>query len=124
MRVPKLESSMCLAGRELLFADVGTGYAGDGERCSGGMEGWQNDVYADGREFLNNALAGSGRVGQTVAGAGREGRQNSMRSSMLALTACWMFSVATRRAFFMARGLEEPWAMMQTPLTPRRGLPP
>ena len=42
----------------------------------------------------------------------------------MGLTEPWIISVAMRRAFCMAMGEEEPWAMMTTPLTPSRGLPP
>ena len=45
-------------------------------------------------------------------------------ASIWALTLAWATSAVTRMPFMMARSLELPWPMAQTPRTPRSGAPP
>jgi hypothetical protein len=55
---------------------------------------------------------------------GHSARCLAISVSMWALIFVFTLSMATRMAFFMARALLLPWAMMVTPFTPRSGLPP
>lgn len=74
--------------------------------------------------YSNSSCYLEGQFENQISETGAAVGMAAIDSSILGLILCSTASTATRMAFFTATPVEDPWAMMTTPLTPSRGLPP